>query len=96
VIIDADTVLFSIPSPGGRSNGVVYVSKDGGKTWPIRRDVVEGFFAYSALIPLDAETIGLFYEANHYKDVCFVALPVDRIASAAASAVDQIRVLGSE
>lgn len=70
-----DTVLFSIPSPGGRSNGVVYVSKDGGKTWPIRRDVVEGFFAYSALIQLNADTIGLFYESNHYRDINFVALP---------------------
>lgn len=74
-----DTVLFSIPSPGGRSNGVVYVSNDGGKTWPIRRDVVEGFFAYSALIQLDPDTIGMFYESNHYRDINFVALPWNRI-----------------
>jgi len=69
-----DTVLFSIPSPGGRSNGLVYLSQDGGKTWPIRRDVVKGFFAYSALIQLDAETVGLFYEANRYKDINFLTL----------------------
>ena len=69
------TVLFSIPSPGGRSNGLVYASQDGGKTWPIRKDVVPGFFAYSALIQLDAETVGLFNESNHYKDICMVVLP---------------------
>lgn len=74
-----NTVLFSIPSPGGRSDGLLYVSKDGGKTWPIRRSVVKGFFAYSALIQLDAETVGLFYEANRYKDVRFVALPLGQL-----------------
>jgi sialidase-1 len=67
-----DTVLFSIPSPGGRSNGVVYVSKDGGRTWPIRNEIVRGFFAYSALVQLKAETIGLFYEANHYQEIRFI------------------------
>ena len=71
-----NTVLFSIPSPGGRANGLVYVSKDGGKTWPIRREVVKGFFAYSALIQLDAQTVGLFYECNHYKDINFLALNI--------------------
>lgn len=71
----SNTVLFSIPSPGGRSDGVLYASEDGGRTWPIRQNVVEGFFGYSALIQLDAATIGLFHEANHYKDIRFIALP---------------------
>lgn len=70
-----NTVLFSIPSPGGRSDGLIYVSDDGGRTWPDRINVVQGFFAYSALIQLNADTIGLFYESNHYKDINFVALP---------------------
>ncbi|MCP4785273.1 MAG: hypothetical protein GY903_25675 [Fuerstiella sp.] len=30
---------------------------------------------------LGAETIELFYEANHYKDVRFVALPMELIRS---------------
>ena len=61
-------------------DATLHITEDGGKTWPIARDVVEGFFGYSALIQLDAETIGLFYEANHYKDVRFVTLPVKRFA----------------
>ena len=44
---------------------------------------MQGFFGYSALIQLDVKTIGLFYEANHYKDVRFVALQVKLIGSRA-------------
>ena len=84
-----NTVLFSIPSPGGRSNGLLYASNDGGRTWPIRQDVVEGFFAYSALIQLDAETIGLFFEANHYKDIRFVGLPVEQVVSQPLSSSEE-------
>ena len=72
-------VLFSIPSPGGRSEGLVCVSHNGGKTWPKTKQVTQGFFAYSALIQLDLKTIGLFYETNRYKDIRFVALPLKNI-----------------
>jgi len=75
-----NTVLFSVPSPGGRSGGVIYVSKDGGKTWPIARNVIRGFFAYSALVQIAPDTVGLFYEAEHYKDIRFVALEIERLA----------------
>ena len=70
-----DTVLFSIPSPGGRSDGLLYVSRDGGKTWPIVRETIKGNFAYSALVQVDADTVGLLYETNHHRDINFVAFP---------------------
>lgn len=76
-----DTVLFSIPSPGGRSDGVVYASRDGGKTWPITQPVIQGNFAYSAMIQLDSGEIGLFYETKHYRDIAFVGLPISRQGS---------------
>ena len=45
-----DVLLFSnIVSPKGRKNGHVWASFDGGKTWPVRRQVFAGAFAYSAL-----------------------------------------------
>jgi sialidase-1 len=71
-----NTVLHSIPSPGGRSNGVIYVSKDGGKNWPIAQNVVEGHFAYSALIQVDAHAVGLIFETEHYEDIRFITLPI--------------------
>jgi len=45
-----DILIFSnIESPAGRHHGTVWASFDGGKTWPIKRLVYEGTFAYSSL-----------------------------------------------
>ncbi len=45
-----DVLVFSnIVSDGGRRNGHVWASFDGGQTWPVKRVVDEGSFAYSSL-----------------------------------------------
>ena len=45
-----DILLFSnIESPEGRHHGTVWASFDGGKTWPVKRLVDEGRFAYSSM-----------------------------------------------
>lgn len=45
-----DVLLFSnIDSPHGRHHGVVWVSFDGGETWPVRRLIEPGPFAYSSM-----------------------------------------------
>lgn len=45
-----DILLFSnIESPDGRKGGTVWASFDGGKTWPVKRLVDPGSFAYSSL-----------------------------------------------
>jgi len=45
-----DILIFSnIESPAGRHHGTVWASFDGGETWPIKRLVYEGAFAYSSL-----------------------------------------------
>jgi alpha-L-rhamnosidase len=47
---DRDILLFSnIESPSGRHHGHVWASFDGGKTWPVKRLVFAGPFAYSSL-----------------------------------------------
>jgi sialidase-1 len=49
-VLGRDILVFSnIVSDKGRRNGHVWASFDGGKTWPVRRQVFEGNFAYSAL-----------------------------------------------
>jgi sialidase-1 len=49
-VLDRDILLFSnIVHQSGRRNGHVWASFDGGKTWPVRRQVFEGGFAYSSL-----------------------------------------------
>jgi len=45
-----DILLYSnCDSPRGRRHGTVWASFDGGKTWPIKRLIFEGNFAYSSL-----------------------------------------------
>ena len=45
-----DILLYSnCDSPGGRRLGTVWVSFDGGRSWPLRRLLTEGSFAYSSL-----------------------------------------------
>lgn len=45
-----DILIFSnIDSSSGRTNGIVWASFDGGETWPVRRLVDDGGFAYSSL-----------------------------------------------
>ena len=49
-VLGRDILVFSnILSDKGRRNGHVWASFDAGKTWPVRRQVFEGNFAYSAL-----------------------------------------------
>lgn len=59
-----DILVFSnIDSPQGRRNGVVWASFDGGRTWPVRRGVYPGSFAYSSL---DAGRPGTASEGSIY------------------------------
>jgi sialidase-1 len=45
-----DILIFSnIDSQEGRRRGTVWASFDGGKTWPVKRLIEEGSFAYSSL-----------------------------------------------
>ena len=45
-----DILIYSnCDSPDGRHHGTVWASFDGGKTWPLKRLVHEGSFAYSSL-----------------------------------------------
>ncbi|MCH7227700.1 exo-alpha-sialidase [Haloferula sp. A504] len=49
-VLGRDVLIFSnIASASGRKNGHVWTSFDGGRTWPVRRRVFEGRFAYSSL-----------------------------------------------
>ncbi len=45
-----DILVYSnCDTPSGRNHGTVWASFDGGKTWPLKRLVQEGSFAYSSL-----------------------------------------------
>ena len=47
---DKDILIYSnCDSPRGRNRGTVWASFDGGNTWPLKRLVYGGGFAYSSL-----------------------------------------------
>lgn len=69
-----DILVYSnIESDDGRYNGTVWVSFDGGDSWPVKRLVDEGGFAYSSLAAGRPGTpsegyIYLFYEGGGHPD----------------------------
>jgi sialidase-1 len=49
-VTDRDILIYSnCDSPGGRHHGTVWASFDGGTTWPVKRLVFDGPFAYSSI-----------------------------------------------
>jgi len=75
-----ETILQSIPRGPGKTNGSICISKDNGRTWPVSKLIVpKGYFKYSAMIQLDSESIGFFYETSHYKDIYYKKLVIDEL-----------------
>ena len=63
-----DILIYSnCDSAGGRKRGTAWASFDAGKTWPIKRLITEGSFAYSSMSVgrPDTKTQGLIYV--HYE-----------------------------
>lgn len=77
-----DLLLQSLPgSPNSRDNVAIYVSKDNGKTWPIKKTVVTCPSAYSSMTILPDGSIGILTEESqngHYSyDIWFTKIPLD-------------------
>lgn len=73
-------LFLSAPhSEDSRENGTIFVSSDGGETWPHTYCVYPGSFAYSCLAVLPDGKIGCLFERDRYMRTTFVAVPVDEI-----------------
>jgi sialidase-1 len=57
-------LLYSGPDSSKRQNGTIRLSKDDGKTWPIKRTLLPGSFSYSVLVKLDEANIGCLFESD--------------------------------
>ena len=74
-----NTLWFSVPV-GKLNNCTLFKSIDAGKTWKNLSAVVSGCHVkYTAMIQLDHDTVGLFYETSHYKDILFKTLSISEL-----------------
>ena len=64
-------LLHSGPDSTTREKGTIYLSPDDGKTWPVKRMLYSGPFAYSVLTRFGDGTIGCFFEADNYQRIVF-------------------------
>lgn len=68
-------LFFSNPaSQKGRTGMTVRVSHDDGKTWPKSKLIYAGGSAYSDLVRLSENEIGVFFEKDGYKKIVLVRL----------------------
>lgn len=81
-----ELLLQSLPgNPRDRNNVAIYVSEDDGKTWPIRKTIVNMPSAYSSMTILPDGSVGILTEEsanNHYSySIWFTRMPIDLILS---------------
>jgi len=64
-------ILFASPGGRGREKMTVRVSYDEGKTWPVSKLIYAKGSAYSNLVKLPDEKVGLLYEKDGYATITF-------------------------
>ena len=70
---DQSRIVFSGPnSTSSRSNGHAWLSTDGGLTWPVKKQVYAGAFAYSLPVAIDCDRFGVFFEKDGHSRIALV------------------------
>lgn len=81
-----DSVLLaSMPTPDKRANGTLFVSRDGGKTWPEKHGLYPGGFAYSCLTQMAGDRVGCLFERDDYAHITFAVVDIGSLLAPAAS-----------
>lgn len=78
-INNVHTLLFSNPASSTRDNMTIKMSTDDGATWKKSYKVHAGPSAYSDLVMVSEDKVGIFYEggiANPYQGIAFEIIPV--------------------
>ncbi len=68
-------ILYSGPDAMSRSNGSIHLSRDDGATWPVKRVLWPGSFAYSVLTKLPDGEVGCLFETDNYARIVFARVP---------------------
>jgi sialidase-1 len=70
-------LLYSGPDSTKRENGSVLLSYDDGKTWPVKKVLFPGSFAYSVLTGLPDGTIGCLFETDNGNRLVFARFSLE-------------------
>ncbi len=69
-------ILYSGPDSMKRDTGTVHLSLDDGRTWPVKRLLWPGSFAYSALTKTADNAVGCLFETDSYNRIGFARFPI--------------------
>ena len=69
-------LLYSGPDSTKRENGTVRLSRDDGQTWPVKKVLCPGSFAYSVLTQLPNGDIGCLFETDGTDRMVFARFPL--------------------
>ena len=57
-------LLFSSPTTRARTHGIIKMSYDDGRTWPVQKSLGDGPFGYSVMTQVSPGKVGVLYEVN--------------------------------
>lgn len=77
VLRRGDKLFFSGPFAAKRENGTIAMSGDDGKTWPVKKVLFPGSFAYSVLTALPDGTLGCLFETDGANRIVFARFAPD-------------------
>ena len=75
-------LLHTGPDSTKRDHGTVWLSLDDGATWPVKRELWPGGFAYSVPTRFADGTVGVLFEADDYRRIVFARFPIEWVESA--------------
>ena len=74
-------LLHTGPDSAKRDHGTVWLSLDDGATWPVKRELWPGGFAYSVPARLADGTVGCLFEADDYRRIVFARFPIEWVSA---------------
>ena len=69
-------LLHTGPDSTKRDHGAVHLSLDDGATWPLKRELWPGGFAYSVPARFADGSVGCLFEADNYQRIVFARFPL--------------------